>query len=291
MKEYIDLQIESNQSRNLFYKENYETMKFMDSTINVIQNIDRIAPHDLNETINYTTEKVLWEFCRVNQYYSFQENDRTSLREIYWDLYHNLVEKNKSVDIISQTHYANLSAWLERANPFSQKMYQMEEALLKPVACCEYTAVLQKAILHLKETQLLEPILDIGCGKEGNLVSHLRKNGFESYGIDRFSDDSPFLEKADWLNYEYGIERWGAIVSNLGFSNHFIHNHLREDGNYIEYARKYMEILKSLKIGGRFYYAPDLPFIEEYLDEQSFSIEWHNIENLSIKATVIKRLK
>jgi hypothetical protein len=288
---YIDLQIKSNQSKNLFHKGLNETFKFTESTINAIKNIYSINPNDLNLLIDYTTEKVLQEFCRVNQYFSFQEKDKTGLKKIYWDLYQDLIKKDKTIDIVSQTHYENLKAWLEQTNPFSQEIYQEEEAVLETVTCAEYTAILQKEILHLNDIQLLEPILDIGCGKSGNLVKYLRNNAFDAYGIDRFAEDSSFLEKADWLNFEYGIEKWGTIVSNLGFSNHFIHNHLREDGNFIEYAKKYMDILKSLKIGACFCYAPDLPFIEKYLDKNDFSIQKYNIDNLSFKTTIIKRLR
>jgi hypothetical protein len=69
----------------------------------------------------------------------------------------------------------------------------------------------------------------------------------------------------------------GTITSNLGFSNHFNHHHLRKDGHFIEYAKTFMDILNSLKIGGSFYYAPDLPFIEKYLDRVKYRIKTHNI--------------
>jgi hypothetical protein len=51
----------------------------------------------------------------------------------------------------------------------------------------------------------------------------------------------------------------------MAFSNHFIHHNLRADGDFEIYAKKYMEILKSLKLGGRFIYAPSLSFMEEIL--------------------------
>jgi hypothetical protein len=291
LKEYIDLQIESNRSKNLFHKEINETMKFTKSTLNAILNLEKITPSNLNLLIDYTTEKVLQEFCRVNQYFSFQEKEKSSLKIIYWNLYQSLVEKRNPIDIISQTHYENLKHWIEKTNPFSREIYQEKESVIESVVCSEYSSFLQKDILHLNNTHLLEPILDIGCGKAGNLVKNLRENEFEAYGIERFTSDSPYIKKEDWLGFNYGIEKWGTIVSNLGFSNHFIHNHLREDGSFIEYANKYMEILKSLKIGGSFHYAPDLPFIEKYLDEKSFLITKYNIENLSFKTTIIKRLK
>ena len=169
-------------------------------------------------------------------------------------------------------------------------MYLKAGRVLESVTCSEYSAALQSEILYLKDIQLSEPILDIGCGKTANLVKYLRGKGFEAYGIDRFSDDSFFIEKTDWLAFDYGNEKWGTIVSNLGFSNHFVHNHLREDGDFIGYAKKYMEILHSLKVGGCFCYAPDVPFIEKSLDRKAFLIKKHHIENLSFQTTIITKL-
>lgn len=119
----------------------------------------------------------------------------------------------------------------------------------------------------------------------------MRKDGFEAYGIDRFSDKAVYLDKKNWLEFDYGIEKWGTIVSNMSFSNHFVHNHLRKDGDFVRYAQKYMEILKSLKIGSCFCYSPDLPFIEQWLDKEQYSLVKYEIDTLPFETTVIKRLK
>lgn len=291
LEEYVDLQIEFNQSKNLFHKEIKETMKFTKSTFDAILRLDKITTDVLDSLIDYTTEKVLQEFCRINQYFSFQEKDIVGLKNIYRNLFQRLMDKTGDNAVIAQIHYENLRNWLEETNPFSRKIYQEKTTVIDTVVCSEYSVSLQKDILHLNYDQLSGPILDIGCGKEGRLMQNLRENGFEAYGIERFQTNLPYVDKVDWLNFEFGIEKWGAIISHLGFSNHFVHNHLREDGNFIEYANTYLSILKSLKIGGSFHYAPDLPFIEKYLDEKCFSITKYTIENLSFKTTVIKRLK
>ncbi len=290
LKKCIDTQLAFNQSKNLFHRDAAEFLKLTDAIVNAIQNIGQMAPTDLNVLIHYTVDKVLQELCRVNQYYSFQKNDIRHLKAIYNEVYQNLLKGEYSVEIISQMHYQNVKEWLETANPFSRETYQNREAVLEPVTCSEYSAALQNNILHLSDLPLLEPILDIGCGKTGHLVNYLRRNGFEAYGIDRFAEDSSFISRADWLTYEYGQEKWGAIVSNLGFSNHFINHHLREDGNYLGYAASYMEILRSLKPGGCFCYAPDLPFLEPYLDQTAFSIKKYNIENIAFKTTIVTKL-
>jgi len=136
-----------------------------------------------------------------------------------------------------------------------------------------------------------EKVLDIGCGKQGSLVSYLRSKRVEAYGVDRLLTDNPNLTSADWLEFDFGKERWGTIISNLGFSNHFKHHHIREDGDFLKYATKYMEILNSLKIGGRFHYAPDLPFIEKYLSPEKYGLSSVKIKNTDFYTTITKRLK
>lgn len=290
IKDCIDQQIKSNQSKNLFNNRSYETLCFIKSTIDTIHKIDEITKDEKEFFINYATEKTLQEFCRVNQYFAYKDIDKNLLKEIYTELLLDIEKKEVSIETISNLHYKNLKLWLEITNPFSKELYQNRDSILEPIACFEYSENLQKRILHINNNQLLEPILDIGCGKEGNLVKSLREDGFNAFGIDRFSDNSLYVKNVDWLEYDYGIEKWGTVISNLGFSNHFIHNHLRKDGNFVEYAKKYMEILKSLKVGARFYYAPDLPFIEKYLDDKKYDISKYDIESLDTKTTIIKRL-
>lgn len=111
----------------------------------------------------------------------------------------------------------------------------------------------------------------------------------EVYGIDRFSFDAANLFNNDWLEFDYGREKWGTIISNLGFSNHFNHHHLREDGNYIGYGKTFINILNSLKLGGSFHYAPDLPFIEKYLDTTRFALKKQEVNQYNLKSTVISK--
>ncbi len=290
LKESIDIQIESNQSKNLFFKDISNIMQISLLTFSTIQ-MKNFSDEDISILIDYTTEKVLQEFCRVNQYFSFSENNIITLKTIYWNLYRSIRRKKIFPADISKHHFNNLQNWLKETNPFSVNMYRQQGAVLEAVTCSEYSFELQKDILSLNNIELLEPVLDIGCGKNGSLVKSLLNDNIDAYGIDRFANDSPHFEKADWLVYNYGIRKWGTIISNLGFSNHFTHHHLRSDGNIVQYAKTYMNILQSLKTGGCFCYVPDLPFIEIYLDEKMFEIKKHSIKNMLFKAAIITRLK
>lgn len=271
--------------KNIFFDESDITLSFAYKIIDDLSDISDSSGDLESSFIDYTTNRTLEEFCRINQYYSFNNQDKSDLKSIYADLFSSIGADNVPVEIVSKNHYHKIKRWLLRSNPF------VENEMVEPVACAEYSFDLQIDILNLDMKALKEPILDIGCGKQGSLVRHLLENGFVAFGIDRFVVADKNLDSYDWLEFNYGKERWGTIVSNLGFSNHFNHHNLRADGNYVAYGEKYMDILNSLKVGGRFHYAPDLPFIEEYLDDYQFAIEKNEVGDHGFKTTIITRLQ
>lgn len=289
----IENQIAFNKGKNFFNKEAIRSMEFTPETIAAIEcfwEIDTTAEKNL--LIDYLTNRVLQEFCKVNQYYTFNAHSQRVLRDIYIDLFANIRNPNANHDLIAKVHYASIKKWLLKSNSFAEKIYTTKDVLVEPVACYEYSADLQLEIFQIDKDRIAGPVLDIGCGKQGNLVWHLRANGIEAYGFDRFAETGHFLTRYSWFEFEFGIEKWGTITSNLGFSNHFKHHHLRYDGHFIEYAKTFMDILNSLKIGGHFYYAPDLPFIEKYLESSKFKLEMQNSriqKNKSIKITRLKK--
>ncbi|MCK9627849.1 MAG: class I SAM-dependent methyltransferase [Bacteroidales bacterium] len=286
----IDKQIEFNQDKNIFL-ENLEIFKFAKETVDVISKIDKLKPNTKFSLIDYTTDKAIEEFHRVNQYYSFDIEARSKLKNIYTDLIDDIQLNKHSIEDISNRHYEKLRNWIKESNSFAEKIYKNADEKVTPVACFEYTPELQISILKIDINTSINPFLDIGCGANGRLVNYLKDRGIDAHGIDRNVIPHSSFETADWLEYKYGKDRWGTIVSNLGFSNHFNHHNLREDGNYIEYGKTYMNILQSLKIGGSFHYAPDLPFIEEFLDYNCFTIAKYDVDKNDFKATVVKRIK
>lgn len=290
-EEIINHQIESNKGKNLFLADSEAAFKFIEETVKAIESIDNIDGDYEKSLVDYATEKAFQEFCRVNQYFSFTKNTRNDLKNIYRQLFSNIRDGSKEIEEISAIHYRNLKSWLQVNNPFAQDVYGKEEKILTPVACSEYSADFQIGVLRLKLKKILEPVLDIGSGSDGALVKHLRASGIEANGIDRFPNDNSNIEVADWLDYGYGIQKWGTITSNLGFSNHFNHYHLRESGEFAVYAKRYMDILYSLKIKGSFHYGPGLPFIEKYLDKEKFRIAIHRIGTLNFNTSVVTRLK
>ncbi|MBN1984723.1 MAG: hypothetical protein JW761_00400 [Prolixibacteraceae bacterium] len=297
MKEIIDFinrQFNYNQNKNLYYSGIHSSMHFAPELSSVLKKMNSLNPEDEKRIVDYTTEKALEEFCRVNQYYSFTQKDKLELKNIYSQLFTVLKQTSakdkKQLQIISQNHISALKNWLLKSNAFSSKVYHIENELAENVACSEYSAELQLRVLNIRLSGLMEPVLDIGCGKQALLVNYLRRKGMEAFGTDRFESQNQFCQPTNWLEFDYGNNRWGTIISHLGFSNHFNHHHLRIDGNFREYALAYMHILQSLKPGGAFFYTPDLPFIEKYLDPAVYSVEKTASGKEDFKSAKITRL-
>jgi hypothetical protein len=83
----------------------------------------------------------------------------------------------------------------------------------------------------------------------------------------------------------YIAESWGTILSHMAFSNHFLFHHLYKHGSPNEYAQAYMAILSALEPGGSFYYAPGLPFIEQFLPARFFHVGKRGLDPLRLPQT------
>jgi hypothetical protein len=147
--------------------------------------------------------------------------------------------------------------------------------------CSEYSPALQLDVLKIRPDEMLAPILDLGCGENGNLVHYLRDRGKPAYGVDRLARADRHLMRGDWLDYPLGQGYWGTIISHMGFSNHFLHHHLRRSGHPERYAWRYMEVLRALKPDGSFIYAPGLPFIEDLLPGDEYGVSRFPLSALS----------
>lgn len=139
----------------------------------------------------------------------------------------------------------------------------------REVRCSEYTPALQLEVLGLRAADLTAPVLDVGCGPAAALVQWLRSAGLTAAGIDREAPASATV--ADWLQFDYGVDRWGAVLSHLGFSLHLLHHHLAGRATAFVHAEVYMQILRSLRVGAVFAYAPGLPFLERLLPRSKYA--------------------
>ena len=295
LKKRIQEQIAFNKGKNVFTNVESKTLGFIEDTASFIDKIRNIDVQSEKSLVDYLTDESLQEFCRVNQFFSFNSESIEELKAIYFYLNKQIrlldtQAAQAELDNLSEQHYQKLCDWLVRTNKFSEKMYSNDKEIAQPVACSEYTPDLQLNIFQIDFRTMRQPVLDVGCGREMNLVNFLRDNGVEAYGIDRFDNNSPFYIKSDWLEFGFEANKWGTIISNLGFSNHFIHHNLRADGNFRAYAQKYMEILASLENEGSFYYAPELPFVETYLDIFTYQCRSIAMSGSAFKASHITKI-
>lgn len=147
--------------------------------------------------------------------------------------------------------------------------------------CAGYRPELQLAVLGIEPRELMEPILDLGAGADGTLVALLAARGLDVRGIDRVAESGPGMEQGDWLEYALEPGRWGTVLSHMAFSNHFLRHHRHGDAEALRYAARYMEVLASLRVGGRFVYAPSLPFVEELLPGSAFRVRHHRVPGMA----------
>ncbi len=299
IQESIERQFTGNSRKNFFHSGEESRSHFLpdtrceiESNRNELLKLDELNQSD--QWIDLMTERALKTFCLSNQFLDIREEHIAGLHAIYELLWADLImELRKSTidfESLEQAHLSRLTNWLLSSNPFVKSLNPPELPEIVEVVCAEYSAHLQIALLLIDPDNIHEPVLDIGCGEQANLVKYLRQLGFNAWGNDRLADVSqPYLVRANWLEFDYRANQWGTIIANHSFSLHFLNHNQRSDGDYLSYARKYMEILHSLKPGGTFYYAPSLPFIESFLPPEQFSVRNHSI-NETTSGTRVTRL-
>lgn len=300
LKKQLGQQFIFNSRKNVLCEAEKSELGFSRATITFLREkqkeLKALSTQDEELLLHYLVNMAVGSFCEANQFYYFNSFDKEALEKLYRRLLQTIRELSEVVEDeelqrIAKAHYAALRAWLKRSNPFAKLQYAATEPYLEQeVVCSEYTSSTQLGILGIDVANLQEPILDLGCGQQASLVKFLRSLGLEAYGIDRNAIASEFTYQEDWFEFDLCRREWGTIISNVGFSNHFQHHHLRVDGDYAMYAVRFMEILQSIKQGGAFYYAPDLPFIERYLDESKYLIHRKSVEGTGYKTTKIVKL-
>mgnify|MGYP001944245183 FL=1 len=280
----IEQQLFHNRNKSLFYEltngrfvlnSSKETSALFKQKSKDIANFIETA--HLNDTTQklakYISDKTIRLFVEVNQYLNFSQKDYLQLQKVYEALLQQVYEicnqkevSEEEIDQLFRSHYKNLQSFLLDSNGKEIFKKYRESPDVLEIKCAEYTSEFQMRLLGIYLSKVKQPVLDIGCGQQANLVHFLRKNDIVVYGLDRNVQNlNNKIYQVDWLEYTYVPDTWGTVISHMAFSNHFMHHHLRPDGDYEKYATKYMEILKSLKIGGSFIYAPGLSFMEEIL--------------------------
>lgn len=210
----------------------------------------------------------------VNQYIQINKRAKDSLKRIYLQSWRKIVTTRNIESVLRNHHYPKLKAYLAKLYPPELMHAIASSPTLGRVPCCEYSANLQMRLFRLDMAAIIEPLLDIGCGCDANLVEYLRSKGIKAYGIDRsIKRRAGYLTEIDW--FEMRLERgiWGTIVSNLAFTNHLVYAERYDKQGAERYLKKYTEILDSLAGGGSFIYAPCVESLEAQTDGRKFHTE------------------
>jgi len=216
----------------------------------------------------------------VNQFIQVDRSARESLKNIYLRTWEKMLETSDIESSLRNFHYPLVAEWINTLYPESLKKALASNLKIGRVVCQNYSAGLQLDLLKLELNDLKQPILDIGCGKEAQLVEHLRRNNLEAFGIDRsLQKKRDYLMEGSWQETAFEVNRWGTIISHMAFTNHFIYIEKVDTDRVPIYLAKYQEILNSLQLKGSFVYAPDSFALERIVDKNKYSVERHSIGN------------
>lgn len=288
-KKTIQSQFYSNRDKNIFYLKNKHwfnnsTRRYLSEYMDNNKSFSKDNIDNLTEYYLSLFEK---QFYSTNQYIYFDSRIKNNIKNIFVKLIDDLSNKDIKIEDIEVEHRKRICKLIKNSNPLIYKKNPAFQEKVVSFVCEEYSPEFLMDILDIQIIDIEEPILDIGCGKNGNLVSYLSDCGLEVYGIDRESINPKVIE-ADWIEYDYGENILGLIISNLAFTSHFLHYHLNNDNKVYEYARTYMRILKSLKVRGSFIYAPSIPFFENLLSIDKYVIERKKVYENFYRTKIIK---
>ena len=230
------------------------------------------------------------ECVQNNQYVSLSNKTIQRVNDLYRELAITLRalptarQSREMVRTIVTAHRNNLITALED-NEYDDTVPQVL------IPCAEYSADFQFALLRLAGMPLLEPILDIGCGKSGALCVQLKNRGFRDvYGLDQYVSSEPFIQCGNWLEYSFQNTTWGTLIAHMSFTNHFRRTLIQEEPQQAIYRNKYLELLESLRPGGTFVYTPALPDIEETLDGNRFTVtRFKNLQDRNLDTVHVRK--
>lgn len=279
IQDSIQQQLNINQSKNLLFEHIQQSMSVAPSFLAALEallNSDSDqAPEDAYAGfVSFTAHEMVKRIYSINPYLRVSPADAAALEQIYRQTWQ-LMQRTRDIKTtLNEFHYPALSHWLAGLYPEELQKSLKGSPGVGRVTYEEYSAEFQIELLGLDLVRLQQPILDVGCGSQANLVRHLRSAGLEAYGIDRCVETSrPYIFQADWFDYRFEKDRWGTLVSNMGFTNHLNYAYRHDYSQLERYLLKIKEMVEALAPGGCFTYAPGLPAVEEALPAQQYIVQ------------------
>ena len=272
MKKEIEKRLQDNRRVNLLSKDIENIIYLDEDFLTVLSESKRNNAEPNEDILEYTVNQLLDVIYGINQYLDIDSESIDALKQIYRNTYERLDEKHPEDTL--RVHYQELSIWLSDLYPPEFVSVLRDMPTIGKVENREYSAELQTRILGINVQNLKEPVLDLGCGKHAVLVNALRSYGVEAYGVDRvISDGSNYLYACSWFNFDFSQKRWGTILANMSFSNHFVYALQNEKSRVEKFSVQFDKILASLDLGGIFIYAPSIIPAEQSLDGRFYRIE------------------
>jgi hypothetical protein len=268
-------------------------LRFTETTKALLQDSDILAHLSCTDNLLYASQMLAGQIKEhLFRTMPYVEMD-TFTQEILFSVCKSLfvdVKRGYTIKEIERKHFRRYKAWLELLWGKQKKGLRTTGANAEPVYT-EYSAELQVNILGLDLHELKTPLLDIGSGAHGHLVTYLRSQQLPAFGLDRVADDSSsYFIRDYWWDFPFQKGAWGTITAHLSFSTHFLRAHLLRSSFSVRYATLYLAILEALQPGGRFHYAPGLPFMEQWLPAERFDVK-HMTVNDAFQATIITKKK
>jgi hypothetical protein len=249
--------------------------------------IQTLTSEEIDELRKNYCKKFLQAFFDVNQYTYFDQRAKQQIDDIFGALFAEIAVESTPIEEIEQRHFHRIKQFIASTNPSIFNLNHNKNVKAKSFICAEYSAEFLIDLLELESELVHSPILDIGCGRDGKLVKYLCECGIDACGIDRSAKGKGLLS-VDWFDFDYGENKWGLIVSNLAFCSHFLYHHLADEERANDFAATFMAILKSLKPGGKWIYTPSIPFFEDLLPSESYTIIREPINEHFAKTIITK---
>ena len=275
----IKQQLDGNKSKNLLFEDVKQIMNVDPSFLAALEellssDISEKSEEIYSEFVSFAAKELVKRLYAINPYLRIGDAQIRDLEHIYRQTWQRMKETRNVKATLNASHYPELSKWIATLYPEEFQKSLKLSSDLSHVTYEEYSAELQVKLLEIDIAHIEQPVIDIGCGSQANLARYFRSIGIEAYGIDRHLEiQEPYLKQIDWFDYYFEPNRWGTIVSNMGFTNHLNYAYLHDISQLENYLRKMKEILESLSTGSCFYYAPSLPFVEEKLSAKEYKVE------------------
>lgn len=275
----IKQQLEVNKSKNLLFENVTQIMNVEPSFLAALEellnsNIGDKSEEVHSEFISFAAKELVKRLYSINPYLRVSKVQVGNLEQIYRRTWQRMIKTGNIKTTLNEFHYPELSKWLATLYPEKFQQSLKFSSGIGRVTYEEYSAELQIELLGIDIAHIKQPVIDIGCGSQANLVRYLRSLDVEAYGIDRQLEiHEPYLNQVDWFDFYFEPNRWGTVISNMGFANHLNYAYLHDISQLEHYLLKMKEIIESLSASSYFYYAPSLPFVEDKLSAKSYKVE------------------